>query len=186
MNEHRATSLARMLAGAPSRRHLLRGLAAAGLVWGAAPRPAAAANRRKKIAFNEFGCINVGKLCKTDDQCCSGICQGKKGKKRCKAHGAAGCNPGVQDSSCGTDANPGTNVVCTTATGNADGLCGTTTGNAGYCLYTGECYPCRKDAECQEYCGPKAACIRCDGCTETGGRSCAMPENTQCDFPAFV
>jgi hypothetical protein len=37
--------------------------------------------KKKKIKKNQFGCVDVGKFCTDDGQCCSGICQGKKPKK---------------------------------------------------------------------------------------------------------
>src|SRR5581483_12329817 len=46
-----------------------------------APTPAIAAS----------GCAKVGKSCKQADQCCSGICTGKHGKKKCRGHGAGTC-----------------------------------------------------------------------------------------------
>ncbi|MGH2617080.1 MAG: hypothetical protein ACRDJC_17750 [Thermomicrobiales bacterium] len=183
MNQNRLTVLTRSLTDYPSRRHVLRGLVGAGLGLGAARLPEAAARKKRKKRkktpkFNAFGCVNVGDFCKSADQCCSGICEGQLGNKKCRAHGTGGCPPGVQDTSC--NAAGGTNIPCTTATGNPNGLCGTTTGNAGYCLDSGGCYPCTKDVECQSQCGPQAACIRCDDCEETGGTSCARPDNGGC------
>jgi hypothetical protein len=54
--------------------------------------------RRRKVKFNEFGCVDVGKFCKKSHQCCSGICQGKMGKKRCKSHDRGTCQS--DDDSC--------------------------------------------------------------------------------------
>jgi hypothetical protein len=64
-------------------------------------------------------------------------------------------------------------VPCTTSDHHG-GLCFVTTGGAGYCAAAevGDCFACRRDAECRPFCGTKAACIRCAGCTETGGTAC--------------
>lgn len=106
------------------------------------------------------GCKDVGKKCRKAKDCCSGVCKGKKGKKRCKAHDTGGCTPGGNTVGCG-----GTDVACTTSNG-VPGQCVTTTGNAGYCGTGGDCFPCAKDADCRPVCGPGAACIKCEvGCT---------------------
>ena len=51
-------------------------------------------HKKKKVKRNDFGCVDVGKFCKNDGQCCSGICEGKKNKKKCKAHDQSTCQPG--------------------------------------------------------------------------------------------
>jgi hypothetical protein len=114
--------------------------------------------RKKRIKRNAFGCVNVGKFCKRNGQCCSGRCKGKKSKKKCKAHDAgAGCVVGDQIEACG-----GTTKICTTSHGKI-GSCATTTGKVGYCFNTvllGS--TCGKDAECQAALGSTtAACLRC-------------------------
>jgi hypothetical protein len=123
--------------------------------------------KRKKITRNSFGCVNVGKFCKNAGQCCSGICQGKKGEKKCRAHDSGGCTA-AQD----TCVDPA-NADCVTSAGGA-GICTRTTGNAGFCtpvLFA--CIACTHDAECRQYCGPGAACIVCaDQCAETGHTLC--------------
>ena len=128
--------------------------------------------RKKKVKFNEFGCVNVGNFCKHDDQCCSGICEGKKGKRKCRNHDAgSGCQKG--DNSCVEDL-----PDCTTATGiSAQTRCGTTTGNASYCWFDGDCMNCSKDEECQELCGPAAACIKCPNCSMAFDTACVGPGN---------
>jgi hypothetical protein len=128
---------------------------------------------KKKVTFNDFGCVNVGSFCKNDDQCCSGICQGKKGKKHCQAHDASTCQPG-QDSCSGLP------VPCTTSAGDPDGGCTITTGNASYCEADGRCFDCAKDADCVPFCGPQAACIVCAGCV-TEKTVCVGP--SACTFP---
>lgn len=173
MDKNRFDAVTRSLGGVPSRRTLLRALAGAGFGLGIAHPPYAGAARKKRkprITRNAFGCVDVGRFCKRADQCCSGVCAGKPGKKRCRAHDTGGCRPGAQDGSC---TEPATDVPCTTSAGNTDGYCNTTTGGAGFCAYSGGCFACTRDAQCQELYGPRAACIRCDKCADTGGTSCA-------------
>ncbi len=123
--------------------------------------------KKKKIKRNGFGCVNVGNSCKNDGQCCSGICEGKKDKKKCKAHDESTC----QD---GQDFCLGVNVPCTTTFGDA-GQCTTTTGEAPYCFQDGDCFPCSKDKDCEPIFGAGAACIVC--VAECLGEN---PENTAC------
>lgn len=122
------------------------------------------------------GCKDVGKKCKNAGQCCSGVCKGKKKKKRCKAHDTGGCLAGQQETNCG-----GADVECTTSAGEP-GACDTTTGNGGFCTFDRSCFPCTKDADCRAFCGPDAACIQCDPlCGAEGGTACAGPD--LCTFP---
>jgi hypothetical protein len=179
MDQHRFDSLTRALTSVPSRRTLLRGLAGLGLGLGVArlPRVATARKKRKqKPKFNAFGCVNVGDFCQTADQCCSGICQGKKGKRRCKAHDTGGCSAGLTPAAAcgGTE-----DVACTTSHGQP-GKCATTTGNAGYCvaeLHGYSNFSCKTDRDCYVesggFLGPDVACVLCpDG---EGGTLCATP-----------
>ncbi len=125
---------------------------------------------------NEFGCLELSDPCRTSAQCCSGICEGKKGKKRCRSHDTGGCQPGAEPQECSGEE---MDVVCTTSAGK-QGICGTTTGNAGYCLATGTCFDCRTDADCKAALGgqfgPQLACVRCADCDEFGGTICATPD----------
>lgn len=111
--------------------------------------------KKKKVKRNDFGCVDVGKTCKNDGQCCSGICEGKKNKK-CKAHDESTCQAG-QDSCIGVPA------PCMTTAGFI-GQCGTTTGKAAFCFSDGDCFPCTKDADCEPTFGARAACIVCAEC----------------------
>jgi hypothetical protein len=188
--------LTRSLAASSSRRLLLRGLALLGLVAVEAPHATLAKKRRKKLNFNEFGCVNVGGKCRGKDAvCCSGICEGKKPKKgkrdrsRCVGHDTGtGCVAGQVEPFClsdevinmglGSEGDPN----CTTSTGGT-GVCNTTTGNAPYCTNDGVCFPCSKDTDCQSpsVCDQAAACIRCaGGCPETGGTMCVGPSFDSC------
>jgi hypothetical protein len=181
MNHYRIGALARALVNLPTRRDVLQSLAGTGLGLGVTQLPGAAdakrKRRRKKRAKtpkpNAFGCFDVGDFCKDAEQCCSNICEGKQGKRKCKAHDANGCSAGAQSEECG-----GADVACTTSF-LEPGVCGTSTGNAGYCFVAGECAACKTDAECQEADGgqlvPSAACIRCADCPETGGTACVGP-----------
>jgi hypothetical protein len=181
VDHNRFTVSIRSVSGVPSRRDLLRGLAGAGLGLGATRLPHVAAAKKKrrskkqKARPNAFGCLSVGVACKNADQCCSGICEGKNGKRSCRAHDTGGCKPGVRDTTCAAS---GTDMPCTTSAGAREGRCNTTTGNAGYCAVTRDCFECRTDMECQEFCGPGAACIPCADCPDTGGTSCATADGT--------
>jgi hypothetical protein len=133
--------------------------------------------KKKKAKFNDFDCVNVGDFCKNAGQCCSGICQGKKGKKKCKAHNASTCQPGQ-------DVCIANIVGCTTDTG-APGACVRTTGEAGYCQASGDCFPCQQDADCIAVCGAGAACIVCPSCDEGGVQTACVGDSADsCQFPA--
>jgi hypothetical protein len=162
--------------GVPSRRDLLRGLASAGLALGIVgrPDPGAAKKKRKKkkIKRNRFGCVNVGSFCKHAGQCCSGICEGKKGKKRCQAHDTRGCQ--LADDTCVDEGS----VLCPDDAGGANKalfLCFQTTGKAGFCgIQVGsQCVACTKDADCVADFGAGAACVVC-------ARFCADSNHTTC------
>lgn len=154
MDADRFDALARTLNGAASsRRTAVAGLAALGLAAGHVP--ARATRRRRKVRRNAFGCVNVGRFCRSADQCCSGICRGNKGKRKCRAHDTGGC--ALADNFCaggnGNDCAPG----C---------VCNVTTGKAPHCGPTVFCpaAECQRDADCGE---PGAACIppvNCQGC----------------------
>lgn len=134
---------------------------------------------KKKIALNAFGCVNVGGFCTTREQCCSGICEGKQGKKSCRDHdGGSGCQAGLSE---GCEGGP-PSVSCMTSTG-LEGGCDTTTGNAGYCGSGFVCADCRKDVDCQDLCGIAAAvCVRCPDCAgpSTIETACIGPSPGDC------
>ncbi|MGH2617419.1 MAG: hypothetical protein ACRDJC_19470 [Thermomicrobiales bacterium] len=162
-----------------TRRLVLGGfMAALGLGTARLPDGTNARKRKKKLKRNEFGCVNVGRFCKNGGQCCSGICRGKKGKKKCRGHDAGvGCQSGDQGSFCAA----GTDKNCITKFNNF-GTCATTTGNAGYCYGGFDCFACSKDAECLALCGGATACIRCAvGCENEGGTACATPSLGPCN-----
>jgi hypothetical protein len=196
MDASRFDRLARSFGTGSSRRRLLRlGAVALGLGVAAGPAGEETLAKKKKIKKNEFGCVNVGGKCRgKDNKCCSGICKGKKPKKgekdksKCQAHDTGvGCVAGQQSAFCrigsvlemGLDSEGMEVPNCTTAAG-VPGTCETTTGNAPYCVFTGECFSCSKDTDCEGVCGPQAACVRCVGCDETGGTGCVGPAKNSC------
>jgi hypothetical protein len=135
--------------------------------------------KKHKVKFNDFGCVNVGNFCKNNDQCCSGICQGKKGKKKCQAHDQSTCQSGQTITECGGS----TNVTCTTSSGAPDGVCLSTTGQGEFCAGFATCFVCAKDADCQALCGPQAACIACPACAAApgnAGTACAAADESTC------
>jgi hypothetical protein len=183
VDDSRFDSFTRSLAG--SRRSLLGGTLALALgPLGLSSIDAKKKRKRKRnrnvprtpqATPNEFGCLNVNDPCTSASQCCSGICQGPKGARTCRAHDTGGCEPGIEPEVCGEE----NESICTTNSGD-EGYCGTTTGNAGYCAGPGDCYPCRTDVECQRanngFFGPTAACLKCTFCSGTGGTACFMAE----------
>lgn len=152
--------------------------------------------RRKsqpKVKFNQFGCVNVGKFCKKNRHCCSGICTGAAGKKTCQGHntGFTAC----EDGGLGLCTAPGDSPVAVflcTSSSDKDGFCTRTTGNAPYCAASAPdliCAPtgrlCTKDKDCQPFCGPDAACVLCPRrAVDNPGvtRACAGPSPDSCQF----
>jgi hypothetical protein len=182
MDSDRFDGLARSVSTRLSRRALAGALGIA-----ATARPGVAAAKRpkhakQKVKFNAFGCVNVGGFCKHSSQCCSGICSGKKGKKKCQAHDTSTCQPGVHEGFCDAD---GSTVACVSSTGDP-GSCDTTTGKAAYCTVNGNCFACAKDADCVPFCGLQAACIVCgNNCAVRDLRTaCVGPIAGGCRFPA--
>lgn len=179
MDYDRLDQLARALSRGPSRRTLagMLSLGTLGLAQGGQFEDARSRKKKKKVRKNAFGCVDAGKFCKNAGQCCSGICQGKKGKKTCKAHGESTCASGQVSTGCG-----GTTVACQTSSGEA-GQCGTTTGKAAYCAADGRCQACTKDADCVAKCGVDAACVPCASCEPQGGTTCVGPDEDSCGTP---
>jgi hypothetical protein len=191
MIHKRFDDLARSLSNRPSRRHLLAGLAGSVLASSTARFPQVInakrkrkrkkrKNRKQKPRFNDFGCVNVGDFCKTSEQCCSGICSGKKGKKRCQEHDASTCQAGELPTVCG-----GRSEFCISSDG-FEGACATSTGSGGYCFASGDCFACTNDVDCEAACGPGAGCIPCaETCGPArGGTFCAGLAADSCNFDA--
>jgi hypothetical protein len=158
----------RSLSGIPSRREVLRGLVATGFGLGLAVFPQlseAKPKRRKKkrkrptpAKPNQYGCLEVNDPCRQHTQCCSGVCTGQPGKKRCRAHNTGGCT--AQFDGCS-----GLLVGCGT-----QGYCVRTTGKASFCGGApADCAVCRRDADCEATYGAGAACVACANCIEQAG-----------------
>jgi hypothetical protein len=113
--------------------------------------------KKRKVKLNDFGCVNVGQFCKEAEQCCSGICQGKKDKRRCAAHNVDDCPAGADSCLEGLD-------LCT------NGFCYQTTGEASFCAGGGICHDCTRDTDCELDWGEGAACVVCPVCA--AGTSC--------------
>jgi hypothetical protein len=189
MNHHRLPALACSLTNLPSRRDVLHGLAGMGLAFGVASLPDAAEAKKKrkrkkkdkKPKPNAFDCLSVGKTCMNADQCCSGICEGKKGKRKCRAHGAGTCEQDVA-----AICQSGTPIT-TSCNNRADCACFRTTAGSSFCaeLFCGEegcseCADCQRDADCVALgFPPEAACApvsagACAGICD-GGMACMLP-----------
>jgi hypothetical protein len=184
MNHHSIAAVTRNLSDFPSRRDVLRGLVGVGLGLAAArlPESAEAKKKRKgkskskkpKSKPNAYGCLNVGATCANDDQCCSGVCEGKT----CRAHHTGICQ--VDYDLCTTGAAHVCNAV---GTGDIACACVLTTGNAPFCGKSGDgitCHDCNQDADCEATSGPGAACIVldviCEGLRpDTGNTACVAP-----------
>jgi hypothetical protein len=186
MNAKAFETVTRHLTRPPSRRDVLRGLAGTGLGLGMARWPAGAdatkTRRRKPKPTqgkpNAYGCLEVGAPCTREDQCCSGICEGKKGKRRCRAHGTGTCDqdaPGL----C-TAPNPAL-LKCNNS---GDCACIRTTAGSNFCYSVlagaGDCADCQQDADCAALdfplgsaCAPTTA-GGCAGLCETG-MACLAP-----------
>jgi hypothetical protein len=177
MDGSRFDRLTRSLAMAVSRRALLASLSALGLSVIPFPGAVDARKRRKrKPEPNKYGCLDVGKACRgNDNKCCSGICKGKKPKKgerdksSCVGHDADGCQAG-QDVCAGAYASCG---------GGGPGVgCYRTTGKASFCALGTACQACRNDADCEELgYGKGAACLVCPALCPVEGTLCGTPRS---------
>jgi hypothetical protein len=166
MDSDRFDGLTRSVSRHLSRRSLAASLGVAALgIHDLAEARKKKRKKRRKVKFNEFGCVNVGKFCKNDDQCCSGNCTGST----CRAHDASTCVDG--DTSCGL-----ANIPCTT-TLDENGRCFTTTGNAHFCGADGAgsvaCFTCTRDADCVPDFGEGSACVLCTQCEDNNFVACA-------------
>jgi len=166
VDERRFDWLTRRLADPSSRRRVLSTLAggALGLLPVLSWEAAAAT------------CLATGKACKRGSQCCSGLCKGKKGKKKCRpvpfqslctTRISVCLRDDLTISDCGLGS-----LVCD---------CQVTTAGRAFCSDSGidssDC-DCASDQECQARLGAGAACVRragnsCDVCR--GPTFCALP-----------
>lgn len=174
MDGSRFDQFSRALTG--SRRSVLGGTLALAAGWLGASRVEAKKKHKKrkpKAKPNEFGCLEVGDACKSTDQCCSGVCGGKKGKKQCRAHDTGTCR---QDGFGICSGDSGTPFAC-----NNSGFCVCfhTTAGSNFCAELDNggleiCADCQKDADCQALGFPSgSACIPlseggCAGMCESG------------------
>jgi hypothetical protein len=185
--------LARSLAWAPSRRHVLRGLASAGLGLAVVrPSPLVEAKKKrkrkkkaKKAKPNEYGCLEVNDPCRSADDCCSGICEGKK----CRAHDTGICRQD-KTGACTASLNELPSLTC----GN-ECYCFRTTAGSNFCAFPPaakgdpKCADCKKDADCLALGFPAgAACVPvgqgyCTGRCETG-MACLVPCGVDLPQPA--
>ena len=193
------SSVVDTLRAAPTRRDVLRGLTATGLGLGLPVVPAIAdarekrrkkpkrTKRPKRAKPNQYGCLEVGDPCRRRQQCCSGICAGKRGKKRCRAHGAARC-PQKTPGACTAKYNDIPSLKC-----DARCFCYRTTAGSNFCsqgVYNDKrnCAVCRRDADCVALgfppgsaCAPIPRSGTCAGFCDTG-TACLAP--CAVDLPA--
>ena len=165
MDSTRFDALAQSFAN--SRRSLLAGCLAlgAGRIGGSAIEAKSKKRKHKKkpkkASANEYGCLDVGAPCQNADQCCSGICDGTKGKRACRAHDTGTCKQDGQLAPC----NNRTNCGCFTTTGGSD-VCAEL-------FPPSSCAVCRRDADCEALGFPQgSACIPFD-CES--GFACMVP-----------
>jgi hypothetical protein len=142
------------LRSVPSRRDVLRGLAATGVglslaafpsLAEAAPTPRKKRKRPTPAKPNRFGCLEVTDPCRRHTQCCSGICTGKPGRKRCRAHGTGSCSQ--QGIGVCTAPNPALHRC----NGNPNCFCFHTTAGSNFCgsfLGGDGCAVCTRDIDC--------------------------------------
>jgi hypothetical protein len=136
-------------------------------------------HKAKKPKPNAFGCVDVGKGCLYASDCCSGLCQGKKGKKLCVAHGIGTCDQEA-DGFCETsnpdqlrcNGNPACTCITTTA---GSKFCGDPNPNVG-----SGCAPCRTDADCEALhfpAGSACAPVAAGNCVSSpcNGFACFVP-----------
>lgn len=189
MDRQRFGALAQLMTNGPSRRDVLRGLAGVGLGLGTRRLPDLAEAKKKgkrkkkskKPRPNAFGCLDVGAACASEEQCCSGICEGKKGKRKCRAHDVGTCDqadPGICEAG---------NIFQALCNGKDCG-CFRTTGGSNVCaglFDVSECADCKKDADCLALgfppgtaCAPISGDMVCEGICE-GGMACMPPCGTE-------
>jgi hypothetical protein len=137
MDERRFDRWTRTMAGAASRRGVVRGAAVAvvaAIVHRAAGADAAALST----------CATNGEPCDPANPggCCSGACAKSGGRRRCKpARGALGCT--VEHNGC----IEGMGGSCP---GNRKGGCIVRDSGKPYCALSASCFPCAIDADCDQ------------------------------------
>lgn len=145
-----------------------------GLRDGEARKRRSRKKRPKKPKPNVYGCLSVGASCKRADQCCSGICEGKKGKWKCRAHDTGTCDQRA-DGYC--EAGNPYLAQC-----NGGGcLCFRTTGGSRICAGSVQCEACQRDTDCLALgyppgsaCAPVSGDLACADICEAG-MACVTP-----------
>jgi hypothetical protein len=180
MHHDHFDTLTRAVARVPSRRDLLRGLAGLGLGLGLTQFSEIAetkkrkhkrkrTKRKPKVRPNEFGCFEVGDPCRSEADCCSGICEGK----RCRAHDTGTCEQGVPGY-CQTSLLELDKLMCNN---DKDCYCLRTTAGSNFCAdidTPDTCAACQRDSDCEaQGFPPGSACApvterHCAGACESG------------------
>lgn len=178
MGQNRFAAVTRAVRSIPSRRDVLRGLAGAGLGLGIARLPdlAEAKKKRKrkhkkkekKVRPNEFGCFEVGDPCRSEADCCSGICEGKKGKLTCRAHDTGTCKQDGQLVPC----NNRTTCGCLHTTAGSD-ICSELFVPGG-----SACAACQRDADCLALGFPPGSACGLSPIPCESGMACFVPCGT--------
>lgn len=157
MNGPRFDAMTRSLTdGLVSRRRALRPLAGGALAAALARLGVAEAAARR--------CLNEGKECKRDKQCCSGLCK----RRTCRpAPGQANCT--IKENFCREDPEI---FICND---NPACRCYVTTRGTSFCGVNGDgqCAPCATNADCDAVAGAGSACVRGSGCC--GGDTACFP-----------
>jgi hypothetical protein len=161
MKQQRFEALVRKLASPSSRRlTLLKIVFAAGV-----------GERMARVGLDAAsvvaaGCLANGKRCARANECCSGMCRGRKGKKRCRpAPGQGSCT--IDKDAC---SGAGARATCSAGSG-ADCVCFRRTNGAAFCAdgrfdFESACRPC---AECPAgavcISAPLGSCSLCEWST---------------------
>lgn len=187
MNADRFGASIRALRATTSRRDIVRSLGAMGLGLGAIrlTRSADAKKKRRRkkrkripnAKPNFYGCAEVGDACATANDCCSGVCEGKKDKKTCQVHGAGTCD---QETDGYCQAEDPEQTACNDVPGC---FCWRTTAGSQFCDdFNGEsgtdCANCRKDADCEALGFPTGS-----ACAPVIGRNCNL---SPCEMACLV
>lgn len=164
-----------------SRRSLLAGSLALATGWlGVSATEAKKKHKKrkpKKPKPNAYGCLEVADPCQNEEQCCSGICDGKKGKRKCRAHDTETCDqkrPGYCEAG-----NPYL-ALCHGGLAN----CFRTTAGSNVCSRNLLCADCQRDADCEALGYPPGT-----ACAPLGGDySCAdiCESDMACVIPVGV
>lgn len=175
MDDHRFDTMTKRIAAVSSRRSLLGGLAG-GALAALLGRAAAGQEAARGGGGRPTGrCLGEKKECRRGAQCCSGVCKGKRGKKKCRrAPGQGTC---TTDRNVCAVGNPG--IGCN---GDFACACAVTTGGTAFCgsLFGDSCAACASGADCVGLGFPAgSACIPvggdCEDCPAAGGTKCLLP-----------